>query len=653
MKRLLLLFMFVFTLFLPASDASVITFSDKVIGNASQKISYLEDKDGKFSLTEVKKLPFQTCSSGEPSFGFTDSAYWFKLSVYPDTSALSEIWWMGITYPLLDDIKFYLLDAQGRLKVEKQSGDLYPFFERDIANRYFYFKLPFTSSEPYTIYLRIHTEGAMQVPIEFENSKTLSEDNQLRWLLSGLYYGIFIIIFFYNITMYFYTREHTYALYLLFMLSFIMWQLTLDGIGVQYFWTDNKWMVEHGPPFWPALTILSMLVFSRNFLQTSKFLPQMDKPIIGLTAVAFVLTLISSLMPYKIAMLAPMILVIVVVPVLFISSVFVLRKNYRAARFYVVGWSAFLIGSLTFVLAKFDIFSGFYFFNYIQQIGSALEMMFLSLALADRVKLLEEEYLEKMKSMNVVLKEKVDDGIEQIRRQDQVLQRQSRFAALGEMIEQIAHQWRQPLNTLALLNNDLYFKIKMGISVEPFLDKMHNQVNDNLQYMSKTIDDFRNYYTAEKELERYAVEEVIENTVALNDALLKYAKVVCKVHYDKKHYVKTAKSEMTQVLMTLLKNSHDVLIDKKIEHAKIDIFVSADDAGVKVYVEDNGGGIKEEVIGKVFDSYFTTKSDGEGTGIGLYMAKTIVEKSMDGKLEVENSDTGARFIIRLPESKEN
>ncbi len=346
MKRLLLLFMFVFTLFLPASDASVITFSDKVIGNASQKISYLEDKDGKFSLTEVKKLPFQTCSSDEPSFGFTDSAYWFKLSVYPDTSALSEIWWMGITYPLLDDIKFYLLDAQGRLKVEKQSGDLYSFFERDIANRYFYFKLPFTSSEPYTIYLRIHTEGAMQVPIEFENSKTLSEDNQLRWLLSGLYYGIFIIIFFYNITMYFYTREHTYALYLLFMLSFIMWQLTLDGIGVQYFWTDNKWMVEHGPPFWPALTILSMLVFSRNFLQTSKFLPQMDKPIIGLTAVAFALTLISSLMPYKIAMLAPMILVIVVVPVLFISSVFVLRKNYRAARFYVVGWSAFLIGSL-------------------------------------------------------------------------------------------------------------------------------------------------------------------------------------------------------------------------------------------------------------------------------------------------------------------
>ncbi|MDX1294645.1 MAG: ATP-binding protein, partial [Sulfurimonadaceae bacterium] len=251
-------------------------------------------------------------------------------------------------------------------------------------------------------------------------------------------------------------------------------------------------------------------------------------------------------------------------------------------------------------------------------------------------------------TLNVTLQNKVAASLEKEREKDKLLIQQSRLAAMGEMIEQIAHQWRQPLNTMALVMQDLFFKVKLKQFDETAFEKANDQINENLQYMSKTIDDFRNFHQMEKDTDKIPVEEVIQMAMTLNEASLKYSHIECELHSDHPHVAIIAKNELVQIFMNLIKNARDAIGEIGIENGRIDISVAEEDGTVCVTVEDNGGGIPETVIDHVFEPYFTTKKQTRGTGLGLYMSRGIIEESMGGSLEVENGDRGARFIVKLP-----
>lgn len=613
-------------------------------------IEYYEDKEGLLSFEEVRTRSFVYLDQAVPSFGFTSSAYWFKIRVLPSKSSQDRHWWLSVTYPLLDQIQFFRAEDDGTWYSSQHSGEQEDFSYRELEDRHFHFRVKL-EEEPVTLYLRVTTNGSMQVPMVLQTSEDIIESYQIPLLLTGLYYGVFIIIFLYNLILYFYTREKNYVYYLLFISSFIGWQMTLDGLGIQYFWTHWPWVIEHMAPLWMSLATFFAILFSRSFLRTKENAGRLDTLLLILLLLSGVLMTGTLFIAYDLIVTINAVMGVVAASTLFVTGIVTFRREYRPARFYIAGWSAFLVGTVVFALNKFDLFGGFYLFNHAQQVGSAIEMILLSWALADRVKLLQDEYVEKLSGLNLMLQGKVREGLESAREKDRMMLKQSKLAALGEMIEQIAHQWRQPLNTLALISQDLYFKVQLGQFKAEDFEKAHEQINNNLQYMSKTIDDFRNLHMSDKEAEDFSLEELVNSVVSLNEASLKFSNIKCTIFTSGEHYIKTAKNELIQILMNLIKNARDAITVHQIQEGRIIVGVEEDDDKVMLFIEDNGGGIPSEIAESIFDPYYTTKSKDEGSGIGLYMSKSIIEETMHGTLTVVNGSMGARFVITLPKEE--
>ncbi|MCX6073246.1 MAG: sensor histidine kinase [Campylobacterales bacterium] len=623
------------------------------LGNANNysvqgHLSYLEDPTGALQISEIKQSQFLPYQGNSVNFGFTKSAYWFKIEIKREIQSGHQKWWLMIPYPLLEKIDVYFMDKEGELLSYQTLGSSVPFVARELPLRNFMTELPLYQESDATLIIRVQTQSSMQVPISIYSSKGLFQEVETNNLKVGLYYGIYLIIFLYNVGIYFYTKDRNYLRYILFLTSFILWQLSFDGIGREYLWPNSQWFIYHFSAVLIAFTAFSALNFGRNFLSTRLHFPKIDKVILALMGISLLLVVCSLLLPYS-SVIGYNTLLTSIVPALLLGvGIAVIRKGYRPARFYIAGWSSFFIGTIIFAFNKFDLIPNFYGVNHIQQIGSAIEMIFLSWALADRVHLLQGEYIDKLNHLNDTLSEKVREGLEEARSKDRLLALQSRHAAMGEMIEQIAHQWRQPLNTLGLINQDLYFKRHLGNCDEVCYDKAHEQFEEHLHYMSKTIDDFRNYYKMDKTEMPEDIGELASIAFRLNEVLLKYSRIQTHLIVETSTKVMITKNEMIQVLINLIKNAHDVIKERHIESGEITITVLETRGWVKILVEDNGGGIEESAMKKIFDIYFTTKSDDKGTGLGLYMCRNIVEESFGGTIGVENTAKGARFTISLP-----
>jgi signal transduction histidine kinase len=609
-------------------------------------ISYYEDINGTLSWQEAKEQSFQLSQKETVNFGFTSSVYWLKIDLEQSTQADLHRWWLTVAYPLLEHIDLYLLSHERNLIGHKSLGT--SVADREYPLRNFVTELSLNQHPKSTLLIRVQTQSSMQVPLQITTTSDLLSSIETGSLRIGLYYGIFLIIFLYNALIFMYTKDSNYLRYILFLTSFIAWQLSFDGIGREYLWPEWTWVIQHTSAALIAFTAFSALYFGRHFLTTRLYLPKIDILILVLMGISLFLASVSLIVPYSSVIVYNTALVSIVPVVLLGAGIAVMRRGYRPARFYVAGWSSFLIGTTIFAFNKFDIIPSFYGVNHVQQIGSAVEMIFLSWALADRVHLLQREYIDKLNHLNETLSEKIRDALERARSKDRLFAQQSRHAAMGEMIEQIAHQWRQPLNTLALINQNLYFKRQLGQCQELCYETAHNQFEEHLQYMSKTIDDFRNYYKMDKSKMLEDIGELAGIALRLSEVLLKYARIQTNLVVHSSTKVMLAKNEMIQVFMNLIKNAHDVIKAREMESGEITITVSKVMGRIEVLVEDNAGGIENSIIEKVFDIYFTTKSDDEGTGLGLYMCRYIIEESFGGRIRVENSTKGAKFIMELP-----
>lgn len=638
-----LLIWFLITLSLHAQNA---LFHESESYSLTNKIDYYEDVHGELNWQQANQKTFRHYPKENINFGFTKSVYWFKINLSTDFNPTAKQWWLMVTYPLLDFIDLYVIDAQGMLINHNSFGA--SVHKREFPMRNFVTQLSVPNPTHNTLLLRVQTQSSMQVPLLITSNKEIFNIIETGDLRIGLYYGIFLIIFLYNLVIYFYTKDHNYLRYMLFLSAFILWQLSFDGVGREYIWNHYQELAQQLSAVFISFTAFTALYFSRNFLSTKNYLPTMDKFIMLLMGLSGFLCLLSLFVSYSSIIAYNAALVGIVPLVLLVSGIKVMRLGYRPARFYVLGWSSFLVGSVVFAFNKFDLIPTFYGVNHVQQIGSAVEMIFLSWALADRVHLLQKEYIEKLNQLNDILSDKVKNALIEARQKDRLFVQQSKFAAMGEMIEQIAHQWRQPLNTLSLINQNLYFKRELGECSHRDYEESHEQFQENLQYMSKTIDDFRNYYKMDKPKESVDIEEIAKIALRLSSVLLNDAKIKTHIKSHTSTHVILSKNEMIQVFMNLIKNAHDAIVERSIASAEINISVLENEEFLEIWVEDNAGGIDPYIIDKLFLIYFTTKPTNQGTGLGLHMCRYIVEESFGGTISVENGEKGARFIIRIP-----
>ena len=236
---------------------------------------------------------------------------------------------------------------------------------------------------------------------------------------------------------------------------------------------------------------------------------------------------------------------------------------------------------------------------------------------------------------------------EELREKERLLLQQSRLAAMGETINNIAHQWRQPLNTLGLSIQSLKMFHDHGEFTTEILDQNVSHSMELIQHMSKTIDDFLHYFRPDKEKVEYSIRDAVLRTVSLVKDCLKFQHISVDVQASANPTVVGFPNEYSQVLLNIIMNAKDALLERHHDDAKITITINEEGERSVVTIADNGGGIPEDIIDKVFEPYFTTKGSDQGTGIGLFMSKSIIEKSMCGKLSVRNVGDGAEFRIEI------
>ncbi|MGE0738913.1 sensor histidine kinase [Sulfurimonas sp.] len=234
----------------------------------------------------------------------------------------------------------------------------------------------------------------------------------------------------------------------------------------------------------------------------------------------------------------------------------------------------------------------------------------------------------------------------QAQRLDTLLQNQSKLAELGEMVANIAHQWRQPLTRVSLILQNLRaFKTKEKMSDEIFNDSMQNALSQ-IEFMSNTIDNFRDFYRNDTNKEEFFVEDALRSVLNIIGEAIKQSNIKLHINSSQKTALYANKNEFSQVLLNLIVNAKDAIEERAVQDGKIDINTRKENGTIIIEVCDNAGGIVDDIQEKIFDPYFSTKRD-KGTGIGLYLAKTIIEEKMGGKISMQNSKEGAVFAITL------
>lgn len=258
-----------------------------------------------------------------------------------------------------------------------------------------------------------------------------------------------------------------------------------------------------------------------------------------------------------------------------------------------------------------------------------------------------------LEQLNHTLQERIDEEVGKNREKDRLMMIQGRQAAMGEMISNIAHQWRQPLNNLGLMIQGLQIDFLYGeLTEERIRDSVANGM-ELIQFMSSTIDDFRNFFKPNKQKSRFSLQTVAQRALNFVSASLEDNRIEARLEVIRDTNAFGYPNECAQVLINLLSNARDALRDHRPPHPCITITIDVSPNGPVIMVADNGGGIPQEVLDRVFEPYFTTKEQGQGTGIGLYMAKTIIEKNMGGTLTASNQQHGATFTVTLPVSAAN
>ncbi|MEA2049337.1 MAG: CBS domain-containing protein [Campylobacterota bacterium] len=240
--------------------------------------------------------------------------------------------------------------------------------------------------------------------------------------------------------------------------------------------------------------------------------------------------------------------------------------------------------------------------------------------------------------------------IEQNKIQKKLLFEQQKMAQMGEMIGNIAHQFKQPLSTISVANTSIQLKKEYGILDDDTYDELSNSINNNVEYLAVTIDTFKNFLKEKKELRTIILEDRIKTTLNIVTPVLKNNKIklINNIDYEKQTKISMVLGELDQVIINIINNAKDALIENKIENPNIIIDLTTIDDKIIITIQDNANGIPNTIIDKIFDEYFTTKDLKNGTGLGLYMSRKIITDSLKGELLVENTKKGAKFIITLP-----
>lgn len=250
-----------------------------------------------------------------------------------------------------------------------------------------------------------------------------------------------------------------------------------------------------------------------------------------------------------------------------------------------------------------------------------------------------------LEELNRTLERRVREEVEKNREKDRLMIMQGRLATMGQMIGSLAHQWRQPLNFIGLILQDIKSAHEHGDLTPEYLDAGVREGMDVINRMSRTINDFRTFFQPDLEQQRFSVNSMIASAVSLVEASFRNNAIALQVFTDEEITVEGYPHEYSQVILIVLNNAKDALVERAVREPAVSVRLGTEGNRSAVTITDNAGGIPEDLLDRIFDPFFSTKEAGKDSGIGLFIAKTLIEKNMSGRLMVKNVEGGTEFSI--------
>lgn len=374
----------------------------------SGAVDEADDAFRRAAMGEFAPLPH-----GQSEFGFQPGAYWFHANLRNENPQEPR-WVLVQQYALSDYVDLYVRYPDGRV-FHQASGDHRPFNSRSIHDRHPNFQFDLPPGENVELLVRVQSESSMQVPLALFTTTAFASLARDAQFAIGIYYGILLALFFYNFVLWLTLRDASYFWYLFHLSAFGMVLFTLNGLGFEYLWPNSAWMTDKSVPLSICLALIGMQQFARTFLELKKRFPRGNVVSLALIGFFVLLGIASLWLPYRVS--TPIAARAVLVGVLWIAvaGIVVVRRGYMPARLFMLAWSMFLLGTTMFTLIAFGILPKTFYTEYGVQIGSALEMLLLSIALGNRYASLRKENERIVSDANQKLERKVAQRTQEVR----------------------------------------------------------------------------------------------------------------------------------------------------------------------------------------------------------------------------------------------
>ncbi|WP_299886150.1 sensor histidine kinase [uncultured Lacinutrix sp.] len=642
-------------------QAEILLDNTTEIRDIGKQTHYFEDASLELSIEDIVnenlEIKFKAYAQETLNFASTASAYWVKFKV---TKVIADNFYLNVGSAYIDSICLYEFDEENKLISKRHTGDDLPFNTREIEVSNYLFALDFDKDVTRTFYLRVKSDQPLFFPLNVGALSNFVAYGHDFDFLQGIYFGFMLLIFLYNLFLYFSTREKIYLYYISYVFSITWFMASVFGYFFEYFWPNapyiNKVVVVSS-----GLTMITATLFTQKFLNTKKSAPMMHKGAMAFLVVGL-LVCVLVVFGYRIEglKLAQGGLLIMAAYFLILGVQFKL-KGYRPAKYYLFAWGALIIGICFAILESLNLVFVMPYLN-AMQIGSAMEVLLLSFALGDRINMYKKEKEEAqanallsakaneklIKEQNIVLEKKVEERTAMIAIRNKELVNLNKEKDM--LVNIVSHDLRTPLGQIKMLVQLFNMTpTKLTEDQEVYLTEIENS-SDRLIQMTSRILNVHALETKQIQLVNEVVNlgEVVEYVAQSFHVTSsgKNIKIILEIE-DGDHLVEIDKNYMIQILENLISNA----IKFSESGSKIVLHVKSQEEKTYVVVQDNGPGISENDQKKLFGRFQKLSAKptaGEAsTGLGLSIVKKYVE-AMNGKIHCESElGVGTKFIITL------
>lgn len=603
----------------------------------SLSITYLEDPDAALNLDQAReKLAAGEFAGGQteaPSFGFTNSAYWFHVKLLNRSSPESD-WMLEGLYPIMDLIEAYFIYPDGQI-VTLRAGDSVPFHERSRAHYNINFSFELEPGQAVDVFLRARTTGSMQMPITLLTEDAFNMASHKNQIVFGVYYGMLFSMLLYNLLIYLSIRDINYLYYVAYISSYGLFQFSLNGLAYEYLWPDSPWWNNRSISALMGFGMFFILIFSRSFLQMKRYAPGLNKFLLGLMAFFAVISVLALFLPYKYIIPVATFGGFVAASSIMLSGIVCWRRGVKSARYFMISWVALLVGMMLYTFKTFNLIPVGIISEYGIQAGSALEFMFLSFALADRMRILAAENEHVHAEANEMLQSQVAKRTRELELStDEALAARADAEmaanAKGQFLATMSHEIRTPMNgVLGMV--ELLSSTPLNKEQITYVKTIHNSGDA----LIRVIDDILDYSKIESG--HFDVESIPFNLHDLVDDCIsifsvnsneKGVELFSEIDRWVPEVITGDPTRIKQILINFLSNAF-----KFTEQGEILIRLSRietenyDEVKLQFDVVDTGIGLEKDQQLKLFklfsqaDSSITRRYG--GTGLGLAICKKL------------------------------